>query len=63
MTALGQTTRDARELERTLYPATAYPATADEPGWTVGYKLAASVARHNACHSGQIALLRRLVGA
>ncbi len=40
-----------------------YPATETEPSWTVGYKLAASVAKHNAYHFGQIALLRRLIGA
>lgn len=55
---LGQVAQNAQELERTLYPA-----TADEPGWTVGYKLTASVAKHNAYHFGQIALIRRLVGA
>jgi hypothetical protein len=46
----------AENLERILYPA-----TPTEPAWTVGYKLAASVAKHNAYHLGQIALLRRLV--
>ncbi|WP_192930861.1 DinB family protein [Deinococcus sp. AJ005] len=55
---LGQVGQDAQELARTLYPA-----TADEPGWTVGYKLAASVAKHNAYHFGQIALIRQLIGA
>lgn len=44
-------------LDRILYPATA------EPAWTVGYKLAASVAKHNAYHLGQIAVLRRILGA
>lgn len=46
------------ELERTLFPA-----TDKDPAWTVGYKLAASVAKHNAYHLGQIAVLRRLVDA
>jgi DinB superfamily len=39
-----------------------YPATGTEPAWTVGYKLAASVAKHTAYHLGQIALMKRLVG-
>lgn len=38
-----------------------YPATETEPAWTVGYKLAVSVAKHTAYHLGQIALLKRLV--
>lgn len=46
------------ELSRTLFTA-----NEGEPAWTVGYKLAASVAKHNAYHFGQIALLRRLIGA
>ena len=46
------------ELSRILYPS-----VGEEPAWTVGYKLAASVAKHNAYHFGQIALLRRLVRA
>lgn len=46
------------DLERVLYPM-----TADEPAWTVGYKLACSVAKHNAYHLGQIVVLRRLIGA
>ncbi|CAM3807018.1 DinB family protein [Deinococcus frigens] len=58
MARLGQIAQDAQELERRLYPA-----TSTEPGWTVGYKLAASVAKHNAYHFGQIALIRRLLGA
>ena len=37
-----------------------YPATNTEPAWTVGYKLAASVAKHTAYHLGQIALMKRL---
>jgi hypothetical protein len=37
-----------------------YPATETEPAWTVGYKLAASVAKHTAYHLGQIALMKRL---
>jgi len=40
-----------------------YPASGDEPAWTVGYKLACSVAKHNAYHLGQIVVLRRLLGA
>jgi len=39
-----------------------FPATDDEPGWTVGYKLTCSVAKHAAYHMGQIILLRRLLG-
>lgn len=38
-----------------------FPATDTEPGWTVGYKLALSVAKHNAYHLGQIALLHKLL--
>lgn len=45
------------ELNRVLFPN-----TGTEPAWTVGYKLAVSVAKHNAYHFGQIALLRRLLG-
>jgi hypothetical protein len=37
-----------------------YPATESEPAWTVGYKLAASVAKHTAYHLGQIAAMKRL---
>jgi DinB superfamily len=37
-----------------------YTATETEPAWTVGYKLATSVAKHTAYHLGQIALLKRL---
>ena len=50
----------AREhaLERVVYPA-----NSDEPAWTVGYKLACSVAKHNAYHLGQIVVLRRSIGA
>ena len=47
-----------QELDRALFAA-----NGGEPAWTVGYKLAASVAKHNAYHFGQIALLRRLIGA
>ncbi|MCA9835556.1 MAG: DinB family protein [Trueperaceae bacterium] len=39
-----------------------FPATKAEPAWTLGYKLAMSVAKHNAYHFGQIGLLRRLLG-
>lgn len=46
-----------QDLERVLYPA------ADgEAAWTVGYKLALSVAKHNAYHLGQIIVIRRLLG-
>lgn len=38
-----------------------FAATATEPAWTVGCKLAASVAKHTAYHLGQIALFKRLV--
>lgn len=48
----------AENLNRVLYPA-----AGEEPAWTVGYKLALSVAKHNAYHFGQIAVLRRLLGA
>lgn len=58
MAQLGEIAQEGRELERTLYPP-----TASAPGWTVGYKLALSVAKHNAYHFGQTALIRRLVGA
>lgn len=37
-----------------------FPATDNEPAWTVGYKLTCSVAKHAAYHMGQIALLRQL---
>lgn len=47
----------ASGLERVLNPP-----TENEPGWTVGYKLALSVARHNAYRLGQIALLRKILG-
>lgn len=58
--AMAELSRIVREedLNRTLYPA-----TDEEPAWTVGYKLALSVAKHNAYHFGQIGVLRRLVGA
>ena len=58
MSQLEQVARDEDELGRVLYPE-----AGDEPAWTVGYKLALSVAKHNAYHLGQIALLRRLVEA
>jgi DinB superfamily len=38
-----------------------YAETSTEPAWTVGYKLAASVAKHTAYHLGQIALIKRLI--
>ena len=37
-----------------------FAETETEPAWTVGYKLAASVAKHTAYHLGQIATLKRL---
>jgi DinB superfamily len=50
------------QLAHTLdLSAIVYPAAETEPAWTVGYKLAASVAKHTAYHLGQIALLKRLV--
>ena len=39
-----------------------FPANSHEPGWTVGYKLTCSVAKHAAYHMGQIAVIRRLLG-
>lgn len=39
-----------------------YPAADGEAAWTVGYKLALSVAKHNAYHLGQIIVIRRLLG-
>lgn len=56
--AVTQIAREAKDLERVLYPA-----TGGQPAWTVGYKLACSVAKHNAYHFGQIVMLRRLIGA
>ncbi|HEX2863522.1 MAG TPA: DinB family protein [Deinococcales bacterium] len=38
------------------------PPDGNEPGWTVGYKLAASVGKHTSYHLGQVAVLRRLLG-
>ena len=55
---LEQIAREGTGLDRVLYPA-----TEREPAWTVGYKLACSVAKHNAYHFGQIVVLRRLLGA
>ncbi len=55
---LRQIAREGTDLNRVLYPA-----TEGEPAWTVGYKLACSVAKHNAYHFGQIVVLRRLLGA
>lgn len=52
-----QIARDENELGRAPYLE-----AGDEPGWTVGYKLALGVAKHNAYHLGQIASLRRLIG-
>ncbi len=48
----------AGDLDRVLYPM-----TANKPAWTVGYKLACSVAKHNASHLGQIVVMRRLIAA
>lgn len=55
---LQEIAREGTGLDRVLYPA-----TEREPAWTVGYKLACSVAKHNAYHFGQIVVLRRLLGA
>ncbi len=53
-----------RELEHLAHTVDltkiVYEATETEPAWTVGYKLAASVAKHTAYHLGQIAVLKRL---
>jgi len=54
--ALKDVALENSDLERVLYPS-----TGDEPGWTVGYKLALSVAKHNAYHLGQIVLLRKIL--
>jgi hypothetical protein len=58
VSSLTRIAHDETNLARVLHPA-----TAKEPAWTVGYKLAASVAKHNAYHLGQIVVLRRLLGA
>ncbi|GGR38686.1 DinB family protein [Deinococcus ruber] len=50
--------RDPELLARVVFPP-----TATEPGWTVGYKLAVNVAKHNAYHFGQIVILRQLLRA
>lgn len=55
---LKEIAREGTDLTRTLYSA-----TADEASWSVGYKLACSVAKHNTYHLGQIVLLRRLLRA
>lgn len=55
---LGRIAQDERGLERLLSPP-----TATESGWTVGYRLALSVAKHNASHVGQIALIRQILSA
>ena len=51
MAELGRVARE-EALNRVLYPN-----TGTEPAWTVGYKLAVSVAKHNAYHFGQIGKL------
>lgn len=56
--ALMRIAREAKDLDRVVYPA-----KGSESSWTVGYKLACSVAKHNAYHLGQIVVLRRLIGA
>ncbi len=58
LAALERVAREGHGLERVLYPA-----TAEAPAWTVGYKLASSVAKHNTYHLGQIVVVRRLIGA
>jgi uncharacterized damage-inducible protein DinB len=55
---LQEIARKGEGLEKTIFPA-----TASEPAWTAGYKLTCSVAKHAAYHAGQIALLRRALGA
>jgi uncharacterized damage-inducible protein DinB len=55
---LKQVARDASTLDQVVFAA-----TQDEPGWTVGYKLTCSVAKHGAYHMGQIVVIRRLLGA
>ena len=55
---LQQAARDSAGPDRIVFPA-----TEDEPGWTVGYKLTCSVAKHAAYHMGQIIVIRRLLGA
>ncbi|AIZ44283.1 hypothetical protein QR90_02885 [Deinococcus radiopugnans] len=55
---LGRIAQDERELERLL----SLP-TATESGWTVGYRLALSVAKHNTSHGGQIARIRQILSA
>jgi hypothetical protein len=55
LSLLRETISCAREqdLSRMLFEA-----NEEEPGWSVGYKLAASVAKHQAYHMGQIAFIR-----
>lgn len=58
---------DLKELTRIAHEADLdrilFPAAISSPAWTVGYKLAASIAKHNAYHFGQIVVIRRLLGA
>ena len=55
--ALVELARDEGGLSRVIYPQ-----ARTEPAWTVGYKLALSVAKHNAYHLGQIVVVRRVSG-
>lgn len=55
--AISEAARREDDLARVLYPE-----AKDEPAWTVGYKLALSVAKHNAYHLGQIVVVRRVLG-
>lgn len=57
LAALVRVARAEKDLGRIVYGA-----TPTAPAWTVGYKLACSVAKHNAYHLGQIVVLRRLIG-
>ena len=52
-----------RLARETALDRVVYPASGGEPAWTIGYKLACSVAKHNAYHLGQIVVLRRSIGA
>jgi len=55
--ALKQIAREQKRLDHVVYPS-----SDREPGWTVGYKLTCSVAKHAAYHMGQIVIIRRLLG-
>jgi uncharacterized damage-inducible protein DinB len=55
---LKEVAQEGTKLDRIVYPA-----SEDEPAWTVGYKLTCSVSKHATYHTGQIILIRRLLGA